>query len=56
MFVCLYRASVGLINHLIITIKKDKEKYFSEKNCSSEGALRATGVGLRHLINICCGL
>ncbi|HJO62366.1 MAG TPA: hypothetical protein QF571_06005, partial [Desulfobacterales bacterium] len=31
---------LGLISTLIITIKKDKEKYFGEKSCSSEGVLK----------------
>ena len=37
MFACLYRASLGLIGTLIIIIKKDKEKYFGEKNCIGVG-------------------
>lgn len=33
MFACRYCVSLGLISSFIITIKKDKEKYFGEENC-----------------------
>ena len=53
MFACYYRASLGSIGSFIITIKKDKEKYFDEKSCIGVGEGRsAMGVPIpigRHL-------
>ena len=42
MFVCCYRASLGLISTLIITIKKEKEKYFGAKSCIEVGQGKIT--------------